>query len=165
MNAVALMGKKLRMTQKFDDKGNVVACTVIEAEPNVIAQIKNQEKDGYNALQLGFKKVAGKTDDRKKKRIKKARFGHFAKNKIEPRYHLAECRVESVEGYDLGQEITISQFENISFVDVTGKSKGKVFFQISLNRLLCTFKLNGFINQSRFYIFSIDRLCMKSLFH
>ncbi|NGX31000.1 MAG: 50S ribosomal protein L3 [Chlamydiae bacterium] len=124
---ILLMGKKIRMTQQFDPNGNVVACTVIEVEPNVVAQIKTQEKDGYNAVQLGFDKIGGKGDDTKKKRIGKPRFSHFAKNKLEPRRHLRETRVESTEEYALGQEIGVDIFEGIDFVDVTGTSKGKGF--------------------------------------
>ncbi|MBA3721713.1 MAG: 50S ribosomal protein L3 [Parachlamydiaceae bacterium] len=120
-----LMGKKRGMLQLFDDKGNVVVCTVIEAEPNVVTQIKTKETDGYVALQLGFEKVTGKKTYTIEKRAGKPLLGHYKKAGTDPRRNLIESRIDSVEGYTLGQEIGVDVFDGIEFVDATAISKGK----------------------------------------
>lgn len=120
-----LMGKKRGMTQLFDEKGNVVVCTVVELEPNVITQIKTLQSDGYSALQLGFEKVKGKTEHTIAARTKKPLAGHFAKASTAPRRHLQESRVESVEEYTVGQEIGVEVFADVVFVDAVAMSKGK----------------------------------------
>lgn len=120
-----LMGKKRGMMQLFDDAGNVMICTVIEAEPNVITQIKNKENDGYNAIQLGFEKIKVKDPRTMSNRSTKPLLGHFKKNEIEPRRYLSECRVEKTEEFTLGQELGVGQFTEVKFVDVTAMSKGK----------------------------------------
>lgn len=125
--AVKLMGKKRGMTQRFDDKGNVVVCTVIHAEPNVITQIKKRESDGYNALQMGFDKICVKDPRTLEKRMSKQLTGHFRKSSVEPRRFLAESRIENVEEYSVGQELGVTFFTEIHFVDVSGVSKGKGF--------------------------------------
>lgn len=122
---IKLMGKKRGMTQLFDDKGNVVICTVIQAEPNVVTQIKTDDTDGYVALQLGFDKVKGKNEYTVGKRTGKPLAGHFKKGEIAPRRHLTESRIDSAEGYSVGQEIGVEAFEGIEFVDATAMSKGK----------------------------------------
>ncbi len=114
-----LMGKKKGMTCIFDEKGVVTPCTVISVEPNIVVQIKTDEKDGYQAVQLGFDKSI------KKKNVKKPLQGHFAKAQIEPRRHLLESR--SADQHELGQEIGVEQFEAGVLVDVCGISKGKGF--------------------------------------
>ena len=123
--ALRLMGKKRGMVQLFDEKGNVVVCTVIEAEPNVVTQIKTKESDGYNAVQLGFESINTKDARTVTKRIGKPLAGHFAKGSISPRRHLAESRLDSVDGYSVGQEIGVTAFAEVAFVDVTAISKGK----------------------------------------
>lgn len=123
--ALKLMGKKRGMIQLFDDTGAVVVCTLIEAEPNVVAQVKTTETDGYNAVQLGFEKVQGKDPRTKERRTSKPLRGHFAKNNVEPRRHLVESRIDDVSSYTPGQEVGVEVFENVSFVDVIGVSKGK----------------------------------------
>lgn len=122
---LTLMGKKRGMTQLFDEKGNVVVCTVIEAEPNVITQIKTNDTDGYVALQLGFEKVKGKKEKTIEKRTGKPRLGHFKKAGTEPRRYLVESRMDASEGYTVGQEIGVDAFEGIEYVDATAMSKGK----------------------------------------
>lgn len=112
-------GLKKGMTKVFDANGQAVVCTVLLVEPNVVAQIKDQEKDGYNALQMGA------ITTEKKKSISKPILGHFASKKIEPKKVLAESRVEDVSSYQVGQAIGVEYFEGVSFVDVTGVSKGK----------------------------------------
>jgi large subunit ribosomal protein L3 len=125
--ALKLMGKKRGMTQRFDDSGNLVVCTVIHAEPNIITQIKTKETDGYNALQLGFDKLVTEDARTIAKRVTKQLLGHFQKSNIEPRRYLAEARIENVESYTVGQELGVSVFSDVVFVDVSGVSKGKGF--------------------------------------
>ena len=117
------LGKKEGMTQVYDEKGRLVVCTVISAEPNLIAQIKNQDVDGYNAVQL----AAFKTKPSKVKNITKPLKGHFKKAGIEPRNAIVESRVASVDDYQVGQEVNASFFAEIPFVDVSAVSKGKGF--------------------------------------
>lgn len=123
--ALTFMGKKRGMIQLFDKKGNVVVCTVIEAEPNVVTQIKTKETDGYTAVQIGFDKVAGKTQYTIESRTGKPRLGHFKKAGVEPRRVLLESRVEATDEYTLGQEISLEMFKDVEFIDATAISKGK----------------------------------------
>jgi large subunit ribosomal protein L3 len=116
-----LMGKKRGMTRLFDESGNHVVCTVISAEPNVISQIKNKDKDGYEAVQLS----AFKLKPSKAKNVSKPLRGHFAKAGIEARRSIIESRVPSVEEFQIGQEVSVSYFADTAYVDVQGVSKGK----------------------------------------
>ncbi len=120
-----LMGKKLGMTQLFDEKGNAVACTVIEVEPNVVTQVKSKETDGYSAVQIGFKTIQGKDPRTALRRAKKPLAGHFKKAGTAPRRHLTELRIDSAEEYTLGQQLDASLFAQGQYVDVAGISKGK----------------------------------------
>ena len=122
-----LMGRKRGMTQLFNEEGNAVPCTVIEVEPNVITQIKSLERDGYSAVQTGFEKVVVKDERTMKRRVNKPQLGHFAKQQVEPRRHLAETRLDTVEGYELRQEVGVGLYADVSHVDVTATSKGKGF--------------------------------------
>ncbi len=106
------------MTQIFDEEGNVIPVTVIEAGPEVVTQIKTVETDGYNAVQVGF-------EDQKPQRVNKPMTGHFAKANVPTKKYLAEFRVEEGETYELGQVITCAEFAVGSKLDVTGTSKGK----------------------------------------
>lgn len=121
--SLKLMGKKVGMTRLFNEKGEKIVCTVIEAEPNVVVQLKNAEKDGYTAVQLGAHKVPSS----KLRNVKKPRKGHFAKANIEPRRDLAESKIAEGEEFAIGQEIGVEYFNEIQYVDVTGISKGKGF--------------------------------------
>ncbi|MFC2049296.1 50S ribosomal protein L3 [Chlamydiota bacterium] len=123
--ALKLLGKKRGMTQRFDDSGNLVVCTVIHAEPNIVTQIKTKESDGYNALQLGFEKIVTEDPRTIQKRVTKQLLGHFQKAQVEPRRYLAEARLDNVDAYAVGQELGVSLFSEIVFVDVSGVSKGK----------------------------------------
>lgn len=114
-----ILGKKLGMTQIFTEAGIVVPVTVVEAGPIVVTQIKTVEKDGYNAIQIGF-------GDAKEKSLNKPQKGHLAAANTLKK-HLKEFRVESVEGYTVGQEIKADLFEAGEIIDVTGISKGKGF--------------------------------------
>lgn len=125
--ALKMMGKKQGMTQQFDAAGNVVVCTVIHVEPNIVTQIKRKETDGYNALQLGLEKLVTVDPRTIQNRVSKPLLGHFQKSGVEPYRHLAEARVDDVEAYALGQTLDVSAFEGITHVDVSGTSKGKGF--------------------------------------
>ena len=115
-----LIGKKIGMTQIFDEKGLVVPVTVIEAGPCVVAQVKNVENDGYNAIQLGF-------GDVKEKHLTKPEKGHFTKANITAKKHLREFRVDSVENVKVGDEFKADVFEAGDKIDVQGTTKGKGF--------------------------------------
>lgn len=120
-----MMGKKRGMMQLFDEKGNVTVCTVIEAEPNVVTQIKTKEIDGYSAVQMSFEKVSGKTQYTIEARTGKPRLGHFKKAGVEPRRYILESRTNENEEYSLGQEFGVDMFAEIEYVDATAVSKGK----------------------------------------
>ena len=114
-----IIGKKIGMTSIYDANGKNIPCTVIEAGPCVITQVKNPETDGYNALQLGF-------EDQKESRINKPSMGHFKKAGAVPKKKLVEFR--DFEGdHNLGDAITVDIFAEGEFVDVAGTSKGKGF--------------------------------------
>ena len=113
-----ILGKKLGMTQIFTEEGIVVPVTVVEAGPNVVTQVKTVEKDGYNAIQVGF-------EDAKEKSLNKPQKGHFAANVLKK--HLKEFRVDAVEEFTVGQEIKADLFAAGEKIDVTGTSKGKGF--------------------------------------
>ena len=123
--ALVIMGKKRGMMQLFDEKGNAIVCTVIQAEPNVVTQIKSKETDGYYAVQLGFEKVAGKTQYTIDARTGKPQTGHFKKAGVEPRRHLLESRIDAKEEFTLSQEIGLDIFSGVEYVDATATSKGK----------------------------------------
>lgn len=116
----SILGKKLGMTQLFDEKGEVVPVTVIEAGPCYVAQIKTEESDGYRAIQLGFEEV-------KPKRLTNGQKGHLEHNSLPLLRHLREIRVKDDETYKVGQKITVGIFDAGERVDVVGKSKGRGF--------------------------------------
>ncbi len=118
-----MLGKKLGMTQIFDEKGNITVCTVISVDSNVVIQIKTEDKDNYSALQMGAVAYAPS----KKKNVKKPLQGHFKKANAEPMRYLFECRLDDVAGYEVGQEIKVDNFEGCPLVDVIGQSIGKGF--------------------------------------
>ena len=116
----ALIGKKVGMTQIFDEEGKVVPVTIIEATPCTVTQIKTVEQDGYQAVQLGF-------GDVKEKRLNKPELGHFKKNKLAPKKYLREFRLDSIEGMNVGDELKADVFTAGDKVDIQGTSKGKGF--------------------------------------
>lgn len=122
-----LMGKKRGMIQLFDEAGNAVVCTVIEAEPNVVTQIKTKENDGYTAIQIGFEKITAADPRTIERRAGKPLAGHYNKAGVEPRRYLTEFCVDSTDGYTLGQELSVELFAEIKYVDATAISKGKGF--------------------------------------
>jgi large subunit ribosomal protein L3 len=118
--AAGILGTKLGMTQVFDEKNRVVPVTVVKAGPNVVTQIRTQERDGYSAVQLAF----GAIDPRK---VNKPVSGQFAKAGVTPRRHIVEIRVADAASFEVGQELSADVFEEGGYVDVTGTSKGKGF--------------------------------------
>ncbi len=118
--ARGILGTKLGMTQVFDENNRVVPVTVIKAGPNVVTQIRTQERDGYSAVQLAF----GAIDPRK---VNKPTSGQFTKAGVTPRRHVVEFRIADASAFEIGQELTAEVFEDGAFVDVTGTSKGKGF--------------------------------------
>ena len=114
-----LIGKKIGMTSLYDEKGNNLACTIIEAGPCVVTQIKNEEKDGYNSVQLGFL-------DKKERNINKAEAGHFKNAKTTPKSNLFEFKNFDNE-LSVGDVLNVDHFNEGEFVDISGISKGKGF--------------------------------------
>ena len=114
-----LLGKKIGMTSVFSAEGKNVPCTVIELGPCVVTQVKNVEKDGYNAVQLGFQEA-------KEKNTSAALMGHFKKAGVTPKRHLAEF-TDFEEELNLGDTVTVEMFEGCDYVDVIGVSKGRGF--------------------------------------
>ena len=113
-----IIGKKIGMTQIFDEVGNVIPVTVIQAGPCVVAQKKTVETDGYNAVQLGFADV-------KEKHMTKAEKGHFAKAGVENKKHLKEFRLDDISAINVGDVITADTFAAGDKVDITGMTKGR----------------------------------------
>ena len=113
-----IIGKKIGMTQIFDEVGNVIPVTVIAAGPCVVSQVKTVENDGYNAIQLGF-------EDAKEKHLTKAEIGHFAKAGVANKKYLKEFRLDDISGYEVGAAVTADVFAAGDKVDVTGITKGR----------------------------------------
>ncbi|MBP3323460.1 MAG: 50S ribosomal protein L3 [Clostridia bacterium] len=113
----AIIGKKIGMTQIFDEKGKVVPVTVVEAGPCAVTQVKTAENDGYSAIQVGF-------GDQKAQRVSKPLMGHFKKGDVAPKKVLKEFRLDEIN-YNVGDIIKADVFANGDKVDVTGTSKGK----------------------------------------
>ena len=119
-----IIGKKLGMTQLFDEKGIFIPVTVIEAGPCTVVQKKTKEKDGYEAVQVGFDSL---TENRAKKLLNKPQTSHLKKAGVAPVRTLREFRFEDCSGYEVGQEIKADQFAAGDIIDVTGTSKGHGF--------------------------------------
>lgn len=113
-----ILGKKVGMTQIFTETGEVIPVTVIEAGPEVVTQIKTVETDGYDAVQVGF-------TDAKPQRVNKPMTGHFKKAGVEPKKYLTEFKPDDGAAYEVGQIITVADFEEGKKLDITGTSKGK----------------------------------------
>ncbi len=119
-NVKGLLGTKLGMTQTWDENNRVVPVTVVAAATNIVTQVRGPEKDGYNAVQIGFGEVEGR-------KVSKPKAGHFAAAGVTPRRHLVEIRTADAAAYTVGQELTPEVFAAGEAVDVTGTSKGKGF--------------------------------------
>lgn len=117
----AMIGKKIGMTQLFDEKGLVIPVSVIQAGPLTVVQKKTVENDGYNAIKVGYESI-------KEKKISKPNLGQFTKTKLAPMKYLKEFRLEDISGYEVGQEIKAEDmFQSGDKIDVSGMSKGKGF--------------------------------------
>jgi large subunit ribosomal protein L3 len=116
----AILGKKLGMTQVFATNGVVIPVTVVEAEPNVIVQIKNEDKDGYNAIVVAYGKI-------RENLVNKPRMGTFKKADVEPKRILREFRIEDTSPYSVGQAINCDIFTEGEKIDVIGNSRGRGF--------------------------------------
>jgi large subunit ribosomal protein L3 len=117
----AMIGKKIGMTQIFDEKGIVIPVTVVEAGPLTVVQKKTVETDGYNAIKVGYEKV-------QEKKLSKPELGQFTKTKLAPMKYLKEFRLEDISGYEIGQELKAEDmFQSGDKIDVSGISKGKGF--------------------------------------
>ena len=113
-----IIGKKLGMTQIFDEKGNVVPVTLIEAGPCAVVQKKTVENDGYDAVQLAY-------EDTSKKHVNKAELGHFEKAGVTPKRHLKEFRLDDCAALEAGAVVTVDTFAAGEKVDITGITKGR----------------------------------------
>jgi large subunit ribosomal protein L3 len=116
----ALIGKKLGMTQVFEADGTVVPVTIIQADPTVVVRTRTREIDGYTAVQIGW-------GERKEKHTSRPLVGYFKRQGVEPRRFLREVRVDDPSGYEVGQELSVEQFEPGTLIDIVGTSKGKGF--------------------------------------
>lgn len=117
-NVKGILGRKLGMTQLWDENNKVVPVTVIEAGPCVVTQVRTADRDGYSAVQLGFGQI-------KPKSVTKPAKGHFQKAGVTPRRHLMEIRTADAATYELGADVTAEIFADQEVVDVIGVSKGK----------------------------------------
>jgi len=116
-----LLGKKLGMTQIFSKEGDLIPVTLLQAGPCDLLQIKNEKNDGYSALQIGF-------EEKKKKRATQAEIGHCSKVKAGVKRIIREFRTDTLDAeYEPGQTLTVSVFDDVKSIDVTGTSKGKGF--------------------------------------
>jgi len=120
---IGLLGKKLGMTQVFDENGNIIPVTVIQAGPCLVIQKKTEKTDGYNAIQFGFDEI------KKVKNVNKPMIGHFKKANIAPLKFIKEFRVteKELESTEIGSQISVDIFQPGEYVDITGTSKGKGF--------------------------------------
>ena len=115
-----ILGRKLGMTQVWDEDDNVVPVTVIQAGPCTVSQVKTKATDGYDAVQIGFGDISAK-------HVNKPMAGHFAAAGVEPMRYLREVRVAEGEEHATGEKVTVADFADVQTVDVTGTSKGKGF--------------------------------------
>lgn len=115
-----ILGRKIGMTQVWDEDDNVVPVTVVQAGPCVVSQVKSEATDGYDAVQIGFGEI-------KPSRVNKPMKGHFAKAGVEPMRYLREVRVDNASDHKVGDVVTVADFAEVAAVDVTGTSKGKGF--------------------------------------
>ena len=116
----ALLGRKLGMTQVWDEVGKVVPLTVVQVGKNVVTQVRTEENDGYSAVQIGF-------EDIDPRRVTKPLLGHFEKAGVTPKRHLAEFRTAAAADFAVGSELAADTFEVGQKVDVSGNTKGKGF--------------------------------------
>jgi large subunit ribosomal protein L3 len=117
---IGLLGRKVGMTQFFDERGEAIPVTIIEAGPCTVTELRSTQRDGYTAVQLGF-------GTNKESRFTRPVLGQFKKRNLPPLRHLREFRVESIEGLEVGQSLDVSIFEKGRYVDIQGVTKGRGF--------------------------------------
>lgn len=118
--AVGLLGNKIGMTQIFDESGNIIPVTILKVGPCVITQVKTMEKDGYNAIQVGYGNVPSKA-------LTQPKLGHLQKSNIQPLKYLKEFRISENNEFEIGQILNVDAFSEGQLVNVRGKSIGKGF--------------------------------------
>ena len=118
--SIGLLGKKVGMTRIFAENGQSIPVTVLKIETNIVSMVKNNESDGYTAIQLS-------SIEQKENKVKKPLLGHFKKNKIPPQKKIKEFRVEDTSNFEVGQKFEATHFEEGAFVNVRSRSKGKGF--------------------------------------
>ncbi|MGV3526760.1 MAG: 50S ribosomal protein L3 [Candidatus Sericytochromatia bacterium] len=123
-SAIGLIGTKVGMTHVFDQEGNSVPVTVVQAGPCPVVQVKSTSTDGYAALQVGYESIA-------KHKLNKPEQGHFKKQGVQPTRRLSEFRVDSVDGFEVGKELTVSQFSAGDVINVQGRQIGKGFMGVT----------------------------------
>jgi large subunit ribosomal protein L3 len=117
---IGLIGRKVGMTQLFDERGEAIPVTIIEAGPCTVTELRSAQRDGYTAVQLGF-------GTRKESRFTRPVLGQFKKRNLPPARHVREFRVDSIDGLEVGQSLDVSMFEKGRRVDVQGVTKGRGF--------------------------------------
>jgi large subunit ribosomal protein L3 len=115
-----ILGKKIGMTSIFDDNGQMIPCTIIEAGPCYVTQVRTKDKDGYEAVQLGF-------DEIKERLVNKPLKGHFKRSGVKPLRLISEFRIFNGTQFQIGQEVRVDSFTQGDVVDVSGRSKGRGF--------------------------------------
>ena len=118
--SINLLGKKIGMTQIFDNYGNVIPVTILKAGPCIVTQIKTKEKDGYQAIQIGYIETS-------KDKLNKAELGHLTKNNLPSLKYLCEYKIESVNNLNLGEVITVDKLQIGDCINISGISTGKSF--------------------------------------
>ena len=118
--AVGLLGNKIGMTQIFDESGNIIPVTILKVGPCVITQVKTMEKDGYNAIQVGYGNISSKA-------LTQPELGHLQKSNIQPLKYLKEFRISDDNEFEIGQILNVDAFSEGQLVNVRGKSVGKGF--------------------------------------
>jgi large subunit ribosomal protein L3 len=117
---IGLIGRKVGMTQLFNERGDVIPVTIIEAGPCTVTELRDPQRDGYTAVQLGY-------GTNRESRFTRPVLGHFKKRNLPPSRHLREFRVASIEGLEIGQSLDVSIFEKGRRVDIQGVTKGRGF--------------------------------------
>ena len=118
--SIGLLGNKIGMTQIFDESGNIIPVTILKVGPCVITQVKTEEKDGYNAIQVGYKNISSKS-------LNQPELGHLQKSNIQPLKYLKEFRVSSNNEFEVGQILKVDTLSPGQLVNIQGKSIGKGF--------------------------------------
>ena len=117
---IGLLGNKIGMTQIFDESGNIIPVTILKVGPCVITQVKNESKDGYNSIQIGYGNVSSKS-------LTQPELGHLQKSNIQPLKYLKEFKTTNEDEFSIGQVLKVDSFSAGQFVNVRGKSIGKGF--------------------------------------